>query len=265
MTFRLARFTTVLALALALMALASPGAVAQNSDSAAALRRENDQLRERVSQLEARIKQLERDNEALKVEVSRLRAAGTPAQPGTPATPGAPGTVPVTTDVLPAEGQEPLASPDALLAALVADYTTHFADRTFDDNTRSLQIQEVRRWTRDAERAFKGNIEWVIRIDKENLPPSATEPIPFWIIDPASGKLLHARPVRSVLPVRIASRILESADTPVWDVRGQLAARPTVNAERAERGMLDFPPFIGPYAEFAYDLTVRTAVPREQK
>lgn len=262
MTFRLTRFSTVLALALALMALASPGAAAQNSDSAAALRRENDQLRERVSQLEARIKQLERDNESLKVEVARLRAAGTPTKP---ATPGAPGTVPVTTDVLPAEGQEPLASPDALFGALVAHYTTHFADRSFDDTTRSQQIQEVRRWTRDAERAFKGNVEWVIRIDKENLPPSASEPIPFWVIDPASGKLLHPRPVRSVLPVRIASRILENADTPVWDVRGQLAATPTVNAERAERGMLDFPPFIGPYAEFAYDLTVRTAVPREQK
>ena len=258
----LTRIVPLLAVILALIALHPAPAMAQPADSAAALRRENDQLRERLSQLEARIKQLERENEALKLEIQRLRDAGVPVKPGAPPIPGL---VPTTTDVIAPQSQQPLASPDALLVALQGSYAEQFGDRPIEDDGKGDRIQEVRRWTREAERSFRGNIEWVIRIDKENLPAAATDPIPFWIIDAESGKLLHAKPVKATIPTRFAVRILENTDTPVWDLRGALTARPTVNADRPDEGLLNFPPFIGPFAEFGYDLSIRNAAPHEDQ
>ena len=259
---RFTRFTPLLTVLLAMIALHPAPAQAQPADSAAALRRENDQLRERLSQVEARVKQLERENEALKLEIQRLRDATIPGKPGGPPLPPP---VPTTTDVIAPGDQQPLASPDALLAALQASYAEEFGDAPVDPDGKSDRIQQVRKWTRDAERSFRGNIEWVIRIDKENLPSAATDPIPFWIIDAESGKLLHAKPVKATIPTRFAVRILENTDTPVWDLRGALTARPTVNAERPEKGLLDFPPFIGPFAEFDYDLSIRNAAVHEDQ
>jgi hypothetical protein len=260
MLIRHLRLGLLLALVCASLVASSPGASAQATDpSRANLQRENDQLRERVAQLEARIKKLERENEAMKLELERLRAA----KPGAPPPPGTPGTVPTTGDVIPLESQEPLACPDALLAALQASYATQFADRTVEEATKAQYIQDVRKWARTAEREFKGNVEWVIRVDKENLPASPDEPIPFWVIDVQSGKLLHPKVVKAALNRAAASRILENTSITVWDVKGSLGATPTTNAERAEKGLLDFPPFIGPFAEFKYALTIRTAMPHE--
>lgn len=260
------RVLPILALACCLLALASPGAIAQNDQSRINLQRENDQLRERVQQLEARIGQLERENASLKTEVERLRNAASPKAPGAPATPGAPGNVPTTTDIVPLESQDALASVDALALALQSDYAKVFADRSFDqsDSERTKYIQDVRKWTRDVERQFKGNVEWTIRLDKEHLPSSPEQPIPFWVIDAQSGRLLHNKPVKHGFASRIASRLLEDTDDVVWNIRGQLAAKPTTNAERFERGMLDYPLFIGPFAEFGYELDVRS-VQRPEK
>ena len=264
MLIRHLRLALLLTLACALCTATAPGAHAQPAPdpSRANLQRENDQLRERVAQLEARIKKLERENEAMKLELERLRAAapGTTAPPGAP---GPPGTVPTTGDVVPLASQAPLACPDALLAALQASYAKQFADRTVEDATKSQYIQDVRKWARAAEREFKGPVEWVIRIDKENLPASPEEPIPFWVIDVQSGKLLHPKVVKATLTRSAASRILENASITVWDVKGSLEAMPITNADRLEQGMLDFPLFIGPFAEFKYELTLRTAMPHE--
>jgi len=262
MLVRTLRLGPLLALVCAFLLGAPSGALAQATDPTVNLRRENDQLRERVRQLEARIKDLERENGTLKLELERMRAAG---KPGTPGNPGAPGSVPTTTDVVPLETQAPMACPDALLAALQASYAKAFEGQTVTEANKAQYIQDVRRWIRSSEREFKGSIDWVIRVDKENLPSKPEEPIPFWVIDPASGKLLHPKTVKSVFARSAASKILENTDITVWDAKGVLAATPITNADRAEQGMLDYPPYIGPFAEFQYELTIRSVLPHEDK
>lgn len=262
---------TLLTLA-ALLLLFTPTLFAQADETVADLRRENDQLRERVAQLEATLATQIELNEELVKELRELRTlvlelrqqmdltreavdAQNDQQPPAPAI-----EVPRLAD----DPSDPMASPGLLLNALRRDHQDRFLDPEIEDpEARKRYIAELRRWFRAVERDFAKRVEWQIQpVSVERLDRDRLRMI-FRVVDPESGLPYDTQPASMIVDGRDASRVLANPDATRWRFLGVFGAAPRLNTEREEMGLVDTPPFVGVYVEYAYTIKVTSLYPLE--
>ena len=265
----------VLLIALALFAAAAPFARGQAGQSLNDLRRENDQLRERVAQLEAQLEaerqatqeqvsalttqfrtQLERMGEqirALREENEALKRGERPGQTTTPAS-SAP------KEALP---EDPYACPDSLLATLQTEYDKALGGqpRTTDAEQERF-IREVRLWSRQMSSKYRRTVEWeieVLGLEPVEGSDGREMMLEFQVLNPETGGA-WGEPARVEMSSRYLRRVQETPDQKRWSLRALLGAEPRINPQRSEEGLLNTPPFIGPYAEFVYELKPQSIV-----
>lgn len=263
-------------MAAALGLLAAPALMAQDAgpapDSPAELRRENDLLRQRIAELEAQLaaqrSAFEAQAEALSAELASCEAESAELRARLGAVGGDEGgktrdesaggaSDPSAEPELAEPATDPFAHPRALHAALESSYAEAFAGRDLLAEPRARAVGDVRRWARDAEREFRKRVEWLIEVEDVTPSSPVEAPIRFRVLDPGSGLPFSEEPSRLELPERLAATVIGNSGVRVWLVRGWLEAEPEVNAERSVAGLPDFPPFLGPFAEFSWGFSRR--------
>lgn len=278
------RFPASLAILAALLTLliAIPRARAQG-ESPGDLRRENDRLRNRVAQLEARNQTLEEDSESLRKRLAQIQAQLArlqsdvpalreenaalkqqlrdhniePRSAGSPgAAPGGPASTPGASDL----PDDPLACPPCLLEALRSSYAERFGSRDVESD-RAGYLRDVRRWTGEMRRKFRDTVAWTVEIDPNDVPGDVGLPVKLRVVDPGSHEPYHTRTVAVDLDRRHTRRIMAEPDTRYWLIEGVFYANPDVNVDRVEEGPIPFPPFIGPFAEFDFRFSARSVAP----
>ncbi len=225
-------------------------------------------LKERVKQLEQqlldaqkRISDLTDQLENARRQLARPGGAGggggTATKPQT--------TAPTTPAPLPAG--PPNSSPDALLHALVQDYEKTFAGAQRGTPAEQQKLKgAVSNWTRQTARQYQGRISWTVRFTGWKADEAGTGlpcAVDFEVIDPATGKPI-SKAASTLIPAQHMDIVSNDQKQKYWRITGNLIPKPTFNEKRAEKagGTL---PFIGPYAEFAFDVSVTDVTPANIK
>ncbi len=278
MTIRRPRFCLALPVALAtalpLFALApalaqqprpggsSPSAPA-NSDPAAEIAALQERIKELEKQLldaQKRIMDLTSQLENARRQAARPGGAGgssAPSKPQAPASTPAP-SVPA---------GPPNSSPDALLHALVQDYEQTFgaAPRATPADQHKLK-SAVSNWTRQAARQYQGRINWVVRFTGWKAEEGVTGlpiPVTFEVVDPATGKAI-SKAANTLIPYQHMRIVSDDQKQQFWRLTGNLIPKLTFNEKRTDKAA-GTAPFIGPYAEFAFDISVTDVTPANIK
>ncbi len=248
------------------LALALP-AWAQDDQSLQTLRRENDDLRQRIAQLEAQLAEAKRSaaeceqqNAALTERVKALEAAATPA-PDAPAPPDeSPAAKPRTAELPP---DDPFVAPEALVRELQARYAAAFGAIPMDTQAqRDRASRDVRRWVRDVQRELRGDVEWLVRIERPNVDERGRDRWDIVVIDPSSGLPYDTQPVPIADP-RFVRAINEDKTQKYWRVVGSVRAEPVFNESRWEAGLFDRPRFIGVMVDFGMSPSFRVIEPAQ--
>lgn len=227
------------------------------AQSEAELRRTNEQLRTQVRDLEreleaarARIQELERE-----VEVLRRALAASPGQ--TPS----PGTEPPPIDL-----SNPTSSPPALLQTLMDEYDAAMVEMKHGvagSGERAAYLRTVTRWVASVNRQYRKPIEWHVRVEEATAARGGSD-MRVVVVDPESSRAI-GEPFTVAVPRAIARRYdhlrQRGEDISTLVLRGVLVPDVQVNENRAERGPFNNPPFIGPFAEFGFDLEPRSLLP----
>ena len=231
------------------------------------LRQENQSLKARVQQLEAeldaaraQLEQLTQANADLATQVRELRRTARPVQPA---------------DVQPQQEPEiqvsidesiPNASPRALLNAVAESYDRSmedFADlATADDKERIRGMRALQKWAASVNRDLKSQIEWhVLPDDLSQLEDS--DVLRVNAIDPKTGAILGDPFNITLTEAQVARlhRALQRQPREVLVLRGVLTPHISINEQRPTEGPFNNPPFIGPFAEFAYGVEVNSLNP----
>ena len=207
-------------------------------------------LEEQVKQLSERLKALSQENDDLRKQL-KDKGGGRPSS-------GPSGK--------PAEGSDQttgaLASPGAIFEALVKDYNAKFASKPKDSKPEQAKLlAEVREWVRGQAKAIRGPVTWTIEVvDAQVQFGARTIDVTFVTLD-ARGKPTGPE-FTAPFPSRF-NKELVAGKGKRFKLVGTAGAQPEVNAKRTEKGPDDEPLFIGPYAEFGFDVTVTSLTPVE--
>lgn len=265
-------------LALALLLLFSvpcSQALAQDSPpSVSELRRENEQLRLRIDELEA---QLTRSQEAISELLEQVNAltarvvalqeelqqrpAGTPGDQGSPDESGA--AEPAQTYATLPEA-EPFAAPETMLRSVLESYAEVFGEieTPFESSdARNRYLRDVDAWSKVMRRTLRSQVEWTIEVrslKKEDREPMFLE---YRVVDAASRLPYSDRYFTLQVPSRFERRIAQESDIRFWQLRGVTSASLNINRDRESVGFFDVRPFIGPFVEFGLDVALSSIVP----
>lgn len=247
--------------------LLSPIVAAQDSPrSISELRRENEQLRLRIDELEA---QLTRSQEAiaelleqvrtLNEQVAQLqrelerRPAETGQDSASPASPPPPAFA-----ELP-EG-EVFAAPEALLRFTRESYEANFGgiELPFESlDARNRYLRDAESWIKGLKRTQRDQIDWtieIIRIHEDEQPLT----VDYRVVDPQSRTPYSGRVYTLQIPGRFERRFRDAGMSGFWQLRGVVGLTPNINREREDEGFFNVRPYIGPYIEFGIDLSVNS-------
>ena len=147
-----------------------------------------------------------------------------------------------------------LASPESLLRALVHAYSVRFPNPVLEtDQDRRRFETRVRKWTSDVSKTMRGQTKWrVLLTDITPRRRGRETQAMMAVLDPASG-LTIGTPFLVDVPSRMALK-LGSEKEQVFDLNLLLVPAPMVNPERLVRGVFEWPPFVGPMVDFAFDV-----------
>ncbi len=147
-----------------------------------------------------------------------------------------------------------LASPASLLRELRNRYFE--AMRDVPDASaaeRAEYKQQVALWCRLTNRELRGRRTWLVELD-DLIPLRAGRAVGrLSVIDEESG-LPIAEAVDVEVPRLFIDRIENDPRYDRWLLTAVVIAAPRYNAERATRGVFEYPPFIGPYVDFDFEL-----------
>lgn len=229
------------ALFLAAFLLPAPHASAQTVED---LRRENQQLRDRIQELERQIRELGK----------------TPRQPQAPASPA---TAPADTQP---DTSEPLhlTHPAAVIDAIRARWQADAADVPMgEENTRErvAYARFVEKWVAATNREYRKRVNWTVRLVSADRI-EGNYALRLVVVDPETG-----RDLGESFPVRITRAQANRLET--WNRRGGghlelhgvLLPQLRFNAERLNAGVFDSPTFIAPLVEFPFDMQVESIAP----
>ncbi len=252
-----------------LVGLLAPLALAQDA-SPAELRREIEVLREQNAEITAERDQLLEEVIALRDEMisiaNKLEAAldeirelkklvaagGEPAHVVEEDEPE-PATLPAVRTGAPIPDDH-LASPESLLRALVHAYSVRFPNPVLEtEQDRKHFETRVRKWTQDVSKTMRGQTKWrVLLTDITPRRRGRETQAMMAVLDPASG-LTIGTPFLVEVPSRMALK-LGTEKEQVFDLNLLLVPAPMVNPERLVRGVFEWPPFVGPMVDFAFDV-----------
>lgn len=229
----------VFALVLAAFTIATP-ALAQSD---AGLARENAQLKSQVADLEKQLAASQRQITALTAEVKRLRTLqSTMSRPG--ANPGNA-----------ANANDPMSSHGAYIESLRSAYSDRFDEiDTNDKRARSVLIRQIRSWASGVRRDRQGEIEWPVQLDtREGDATGRTEAL-FRGID-GSGN-----PAGEPFIVRVRSadmrRLKQAPADTVWTLKGVLAPKISIAADRLSADDPGEGSYVGPFAQVELEIRV---------
>lgn len=247
----------LLAVLLPLLLVATPARAQSDRE----LRTENQRLQGRVRDLEQelaaareRIAELEAQVESLR-EALRNRGGGRPAE-----------LPPLPAEEISIDESVPTASPRALRQALEASFEEAMKELepgAPGSAERRAYVRALRSWMAGVSRTMKGPIEWHVRLI-EGAASTHTYAVQLQAVDPGTGVEL-GDPFWTQLS-RLQARRLEqyfalTGEREALVLRGTLVPEPVLNPDRAEAGMFDTPPLIGPFVEFGYRVDTRTLLP----
>lgn len=255
------QFTALLLLGLvALHVPAAPAAAQSDSD----IRRQNQQLTAQVRDLEQELQASRDQIEKLKARIAQLERQL--AQRG-----GSAGDTPIADpepEKVSIDESVPHASPRALYAAVLASHDQALGgiDLGRDgDGKRRAYLKRLEAWAASANRQFRGQIVWHVRLVDARTEDVIGDRTPEHIatliaVDPVTNVQLGDQ-FDVVLPKALAARLERLAQRDALGVmvlRGTIIPAIRVNPDRTERGSFDNPPFIGPFAEYLWSIDVRS-------
>jgi len=248
---KLYRLSLVWVLLIVLGSISASPALAQNGASPAELRRANDQLRERITELEAALSESRRRIEALESRVEEFTKKPEDLQQDVPdpiPTPADPADRPIPT--------EPSSCPDALYGSLVDNYNEAFPGIEIP------AFAEVQQWI-DRVRHERQRITWLIEVHEIIAVRGKDSSLRVNLIDPESGDAICGN---FILPVSYteAVRIGDATGIMVWECSGTFTANPIADRSRPEFDNEMTPRLIGPFAVFGWTFDVQRIKPVEQ-
>ena len=214
-----------------------------------ALQAENDSLRAEVQRLRSSLDEALRRLAAAEAALARLGVPlGATTEDADPATVDAPA--------------DPLASPASLFVELRRRYERDFARGPTDAVARRTAVAA---WCKSVRAELKGRREWLVTIapvEGPGISPSHPEAM-VRVYDEALLRPI-GEAVRVRIPARHAAQVRARPDQRLWTLTANVAATPRFEERREDEGVFNYPPFIGPYAEFAFELewVSLTASPR---
>ncbi len=219
------------------------------------LQAENDELTKELDAARQRIAELERETARLRRQLRSLRGGET--------APDAPEDEEELLRPVSVDESDPAASPNSLLTVLMDSYDAALADLEVgapQSPERAQYLRTLREWRDQVQRDHRRTaIEWHVRV-LESMPSGRGLALRVIVIDPVNGAQLGS-PFSLLLPRNMARRYeLLSAhmDEDVFLVRGMMAPNININETRTAPGPFNNPPFIGPFAEFNFDIEVRS-------
>jgi hypothetical protein len=148
-------------------------------------------------------------------------------------------------------GDDPLGSPAALLRELRNRYFE--AVRDLPDATeadRESYRQQIALWCRLINRELRGRRTWLVEFDDVVPLADGRAVARMTLLDEPSG-LSIGDPVDVAVPRKFAER---AADEERWLLTAVVIAAPSYSDQRLSRGVFEYPPFVGPYVEFDFEL-----------
>jgi hypothetical protein len=149
---------------------------------------------------------------------------------------------------------DPLASPASLLRELRSRYFESM--RGVPDSTaaeRAEYKQRVALWCRLTNRELRGRRTWLVELD-DLIPLRGGRAVArMSVIDEASG-LPIADAIDVEVPRRFIDRVENDPRYERWLLSAVVIAAPKLNEDRATRGVFEYPPFIGPYVDFDFEI-----------
>ena len=146
-----------------------------------------------------------------------------------------------------------LASPASLFYALKHAYETRFPNPVIStEKDRTDFEQRAQKWALEMNRTMRGRTKWRIRLtDITPRTRGRGTGAHMTVIDPVSGLAIGASFVVEV-PSRMAMK-LGNEDLQVYELTLMLLPTPIVNPDRLTQSVFDWPPFVGPMVDFAFD------------
>lgn len=217
------------------------------------LARENQQLRERVATLESELAAARERIQELESTLNRLRRDGIDVDEPEPRSALH---QPVDEDATFTD------SPRALFHALRRNLEDALAEKPIgepDSAARAAYLRAMERWRTSAVRQHRGHVTWhvnVLSTEQENNRYRAT----VVVIDPTTEERLSDAFTVTVpsLMMRRYRTLQERGEHDVMVVRGQVVPQVTINEDRRTPGAFDYPPLIGPFAEFTFEVQLRS-------
>lgn len=235
-----ARFAPLVLILAAFLAPA-PAAFAQDAQSPAQLRRENDALREHIRELEAELQRTHEEIQQLSEEIETLRTQRQERRTTLPTSPidATPGGVP----------EDRFACPAALKNWLDADYAHAFT------NIPDPKLQTLNHWVRRT-RLERSTVLWDLRIlGWEPEDPSTARVIAF---DWQTGEN-RCDPFRLTLTERDAEIIRASPELREWTIEGVFGANPVILRDGDPEPTAE--DVIGQSIRFGWTMTIRSLEP----
>lgn len=232
-------------------------ALAQNAPDD--LRRENETLRRQV-------RDLQKELDDAKAQIARLERMLDRMKGESSATSSDQSNEPEVT----IDESKPDASPRALFNAIVASHDEAMNDVDMDrpnSRQRTAYMRALERWVNAAQREFKLPVEWHVKMVGDllvNRDGSAKATVVA--VDPKTDAQL-GDPFDIMIDSIIVRRIgpvYERGDLDKMKLGGVVVPHIRVNLERPDRGAFDSPRFIGPFAEYAMEVQVRSLTPIEK-
>ena len=259
-----------LCLILFALALAAVTPASGQTETPASLRQQIGQLERENETLRAELEDVQARFEALRREVESLRRAlastkGPSLQTETTTTPDGPLSAVGRASPL-SFSREPLASPDSLFVSLVLDYREQLGEVSIDDSADTAR-RRVRGWTKTVGERFSGQTEWLTSVQLLNSQADrARHMVLVTILDPATLDAIQA-PLPLEMPEKFSTRVEKTLETPgeaqgekngppLWKLRVRMDALPRFDPDRVAPGPFNYPPYIGPFAGFAYSVQI---------
>jgi uncharacterized coiled-coil protein SlyX len=265
-------------LALALLVLFSipcSHAIAQDSPpSVSELRRENEQLRIRIDELETQLARSQEAISKLLEQVSELntRVAAlqeelrrrTSGPDGQPRSPDEPAVEEPAQSYAQLPESEPYAAPESMFRSVVDSYAKAFGEveTPFESSdARNRYLRDVDVWSKSLRRSLRSQVEWTIEV--RNISQAEREAlfIEYRVVNSETRLPYSDRYFKIPIPARFERRILQSRDTRFWQMRGVVSASLNINRDRESVGFFDVRPFVGPFVEFDLEVALSSVMP----
>lgn len=241
------------------IAATAPAALAQSQGD---IRRESERLQAQVDDLVGELEAAKKSIQDLQEENSRLRAALNNARQG-----GGGEIAPPEEEKVTIDESKPDASPRALFNALRREHTETAADlemgASAGDPARVAFLRQLRRWVAKANREYKIQIDWNVRVVAPAIPVGRGFVLRLQAVDPVThtelGDPFDALLNRS-LAARLQNRSRRLGLNDVMLLKGVMLPRVHVNEDRTEEGPFDNPRFLGAFTEFGMTVEAQSLV-----